>query len=139
MNDFKTQNIIKLFIKNYKLIVVVIFIAAITSYLATFLLKEKFKSVAVVYPVNVYQNSEESSTEQLIQYLLSDEVKQKLSPAAYNQPQIIGSSQLLVFCAWTDITDKDVIAYIDNIATKRNTTIESLSGFKAMIDSTVNN
>lgn len=69
----------------------------------------------------------------------SDEVKQKLSPAAYNQPQIIGSSQLLVFCAWTDITDKDVIAYIDNIATKRNTTIESLSGFKAMIDSTVNN
>jgi nitroreductase len=65
--------------------------------------------------------------------------KEKLAPAAYNQPQIIASSQLLVFCAWADITDKEVVAYIDNIAKTRNVTTESLAGFKGMIDGTISN
>jgi len=79
MNNFNTQAILKLIAKNYKLLALVFITVAIVSYFASFLLKEKYKSVAVVYPVNVFQNSEESSTEQLIQYLLSDEVKNKLA------------------------------------------------------------
>ena len=46
---------------------------------------------------------------------------------------------MLVFCAWADIADKDVVNYIDNIATKRNVEAESLAGFKAMIDGSVTN
>lgn len=65
--------------------------------------------------------------------------KEKLAPAAYNQPQIAASSQLLVFCAWTDITDKEVVAYIENIAKTRNVSTESLAGFKAMIDGSISN
>ncbi len=79
MDLFNTQAIIKLWMKNYKLIIAVFVIAAVVSYFASFLLKEKYKSVSIVYPVNVYQNSEESSTEQLMQYLQSDEVKQILA------------------------------------------------------------
>ncbi len=69
----------------------------------------------------------------------NDDIKQKLSPAAYNQPQIIASSQLLVFCAWTDITEKEVTSYINDISKKRNVSVESLAGFKAMIDGSISN
>ncbi len=79
MEMFNTQAILKLFIKHAKLVISVCFVAAAISFGASFLLKEKYKSVAVVYPVNVGQNSEESSTEQLIQYLLSEDVKTKLA------------------------------------------------------------
>jgi capsule polysaccharide export protein KpsE/RkpR len=79
MENFNTQFILKLISKNFILFIVVFVAATVISYFASFLLKEKFKSVAVVYPVNVFQNSEESSTEQLMQYLLSDVVKQKLA------------------------------------------------------------
>ncbi len=79
MNNFNTQFILKLISKNYILLIIVFLAAATISFFASFLLKEKFKSVSIVYPVNVFQNSEESSTEQLMQYLLSDVVKQKLT------------------------------------------------------------
>jgi len=65
--------------------------------------------------------------------------KEKLAPAAYNQPQIVASSQLLVFCAWTDITEKEIAAYIENIAKTRNIDAEHLAGFKAMMEGTIGN
>ena len=65
--------------------------------------------------------------------------KEKLAPAAYNQPQIIASSQLLVFCAWTDITEKEIAAYVENIANTRNIDAEHLAGFKAMMEGTITN
>jgi LPS O-antigen subunit length determinant protein (WzzB/FepE family) len=39
------------------------------------MLKPKFKSYAVVFPVNLSPSSEESNTEQLLQYFYSEEVK----------------------------------------------------------------
>jgi nitroreductase len=63
--------------------------------------------------------------------------KEKLAPAAYNQPQIIASSQLLVFCAWADITEKQIAAYVENIANIRNIDAEHLAGFKAMMEGTI--
>ncbi len=68
----------------------------------------------------------------------NDQVKKQLSPAAYNQPQILQSSHLLVFCAWTDISEAQVTDYIKNIAITRNIDEESLSEFKATILGTVN-
>lgn len=64
-------------------------------------------------------------------------LKNQLTPAAYNQPQIIGSSHLLVFCAWADITEKEVAVFIQDTATKRKISVESLDGYKAMIVGTI--
>ncbi len=66
------------------------------------------------------------------------DLKNQLSPAAYNQPQIIGSSHLLVFCAWADITEKEVTTFIQDTASKRSIPVESLDGYKAMIVGTIN-
>ena len=69
----------------------------------------------------------------------NDQVKKQLSPAAYNQPQILQSSHLLVFCAWADISEAQVTDYIKNIAITRNIDEETLAGLKASILATVNN
>jgi LPS O-antigen subunit length determinant protein (WzzB/FepE family) len=79
MENFDSLNIIKTILKNKKIVVLVVAAAAVLSYGASFLIKEKFKSNAVVYPVNLFQNSEESPSEQLLQYFLSEDVKYKLA------------------------------------------------------------
>jgi nitroreductase len=61
------------------------------------------------------------------------ELKEKLAPAAYNQPAITESGALLVFTAWKNITNDQVEAYIDQMARIRQVPVESLDGFKNMI------
>ena len=77
MEKFDSLNIIKTIFKNKKVFVLVVIGAAVLSYGASFLIKEKFKSNSVVYPVNLFRNSEESPSEQLLQYFLSEDVKLK--------------------------------------------------------------
>lgn len=67
------------------------------------------------------------------------ELKKQLQPVAYNQPQIVECSHLLVFATWDDVTEKHVDKYIENIANTRGETKESLAGFKEMMMGTVNN
>lgn len=62
-----------------------------------------------------------------------EETKKKLQPAAFNQPQIIESSHILIFAAWTDVTEEHVNDYINNIAQIRGVAIESLKEFKASL------
>jgi nitroreductase len=61
------------------------------------------------------------------------ELREKLAPAAYNQPAITESGALLVFTAWKNITNAQVDAYIDQMARIRQVPVESLDGFKNMI------
>ena len=68
-----------------------------------------------------------------VQVINSAELKAKLAPAAYNQPQINQSSQVLVFSIWNDITEAHVDDYMNDIALERGIPVESLGGFKAMI------
>lgn len=63
----------------------------------------------------------------------NEEVKKKLQPVAYNQPQITESSHLLVFAAWENVTVEHVDEYINSIANVRNVSLESLDGFKASL------
>jgi len=79
MENLNSLNVIKTIIKNLKSIVLIVIVASIVSFAASFLIKEKYKSNAIVYPVNLYQNSEESPSEQLLQYFLSDDIKYKLA------------------------------------------------------------
>jgi len=59
-------------------------------------------------------------------------VKETLKVAANNQPQITEASHVVIFAAWTKVTEEKVDAYLNQIATERNMTMESLAGFKAM-------
>ena len=67
------------------------------------------------------------------------DVKAKLSPAAYNQPQIIGSSELLVFCVPEIITQEYIDAYIQNVADTRGLAFADLQGFNDTIAGTLKN
>ncbi|WP_290790615.1 nitroreductase family protein [Flavihumibacter sp. UBA7668] len=67
-------------------------------------------------------------------FLLEDKtIREKLAPAAHNQPQITESGALLVFAAWNTISQQQVDAYINNIASTRNIDISTLDNFKSAI------
>lgn len=75
MENFNTKEIIAIVLKNKKAILIVTILAAIASTVVSYMLKPKYKSYAVVFPVNLSPSSEESNTEQLLQYFNSEEVK----------------------------------------------------------------
>lgn len=61
------------------------------------------------------------------------ELKKKIQPIAYNQTQIIDCSHLVVFAAWSSVTEAHIDEYIHHTAAVRNATLESLQGFKDML------
>jgi len=61
------------------------------------------------------------------------ELKAKIAPAIYNQPQITEGSHVLVFAAWKEYSIENVDKYINHIASLRGIPIESLDGMKNMI------
>ena len=65
------------------------------------------------------------------------ELREKLKAAAWNQPQIVDASHLLVFANLKEIDKVYVDAYLDMIADTRNQTREDLSGLENMLDNTV--
>lgn len=79
MENFNTKEIIAIVLKNKKAILIVTILAAIASTVVSYMLKPKFKSVAVVFPVNLSPSSEESNTEQLLQFFYSEEVKNRVA------------------------------------------------------------
>lgn len=79
MENLNSLSIAQLIIKKWKTFFVIMLFAGALAFAASFLIKEKYKSIAVLYPINLFQNSEESSSEQLLQYFLSEDVKYKLA------------------------------------------------------------
>jgi capsular polysaccharide biosynthesis protein len=71
------ENIIifKKIFKRRKQLLVVTIVTAVVSYLSCFLITPVFKSVAFVYPSNIVVYSEESTTEQLLQFMNSNEIR----------------------------------------------------------------
>lgn len=65
------------------------------------------------------------------------ETKIRLQPAAFGQQQIIGSSHLIVFAVYENIGIDQVNNIIDLMAQKRQVSIESLSGYKSMLEKAV--
>lgn len=61
------------------------------------------------------------------------ELRQQIQKVAYNQPQIVEASHLLIFAAWNDVTEAEVDAYMQNIAEVRGIPVESLADFKASL------
>ena len=57
MENFNTKDIIPILLKNKKAIIIVTLIAAVASVIVSFMLKPRYKSYALVYPVNLSPSS----------------------------------------------------------------------------------
>ncbi|NBU99590.1 MAG: NAD(P)H-dependent oxidoreductase [Spirochaetia bacterium] len=57
----------------------------------------------------------------------SEELKKKISPPAFNQPQITESSHVLVFTVWKSLTDLQASEYLAYVQSERGVSLESLS------------
>ncbi|MES2763914.1 MAG: hypothetical protein V4677_16985 [Bacteroidota bacterium] len=77
MENFKTEDILKGLLPHWKKLTIVAVLAIIVGIFISspMVIKPLFKSYAVVYPVNLSPSSEESNTEQLLQWFNSEEVK----------------------------------------------------------------
>lgn len=71
--------------------------------------------------------------------LENQELRKKLQPLAYNQPQIVEASHLLIFAAWSNITIEQVREFISNIAETRGVTVDSLKAYQSMIENLISN
>lgn len=63
-----------------------------------------------------------------------EDLKKQLQPVAFNQPQIVEASTLLVFAAWEDYDQQAIDGYIHTIAHTRGVEPETLHAFKAGIE-----
>jgi nitroreductase/dihydropteridine reductase len=61
------------------------------------------------------------------------ELKAKIQPIAYGQPQIVESSHLLIMAAWNEVTAAHIDAYMDLIAETRGMSVSDLGDFKGAI------
>jgi nitroreductase len=64
-------------------------------------------------------------------------IKAKLQVAAYGQAQVGSSSHILVFTVPLKITEADIQAFINNVATTRSIPVPVLDGYKSMMLNTV--
>jgi len=60
-----------------------------------------------------------------------EELRKQIQKVAYNQAVIVESSHLLVFAAYAEISETNILDYIHHIATVRGIPVETLDGFKA--------
>lgn len=63
----------------------------------------------------------------------NEALKAKIQPAAYNQPQIVESSHLLVFAAWNEVTTDKIDAFIQLVSETRNVDIADLKAYRDAI------
>jgi nitroreductase len=62
------------------------------------------------------------------------EWRKKIQPVAYNQSQVTDCSHLIIFAAWSTITEKHINDYVENAAMVRNTTTEAQKGLSDMLN-----
>ena len=61
------------------------------------------------------------------------DLKAKIQPIAYGQPQIAESSHLLIFAAWNEVNEAQVDEYMNLIAETRGMSMSDLGDFKGAI------
>lgn len=66
-------------------------------------------------------------------------VREKLKPAAFNQPPITDASHIVVFAYKKTITDADVDSFVERIADVRGQSRESLEGLETAVKSSMRN
>jgi len=66
-------------------------------------------------------------------------VRERLKPAAYNQPPITDASHIVVFAHKKTVTDADVDGFVERIADVRGQSRESLEGLETAVKSSMQN
>jgi nitroreductase/dihydropteridine reductase len=61
------------------------------------------------------------------------ELKAKIQPIAYGQPQTVESSHLLVFAAWNEVTEEKIDAFMNLVAETRGLPLEALTDYRGAI------
>jgi len=76
-NFFNNTNLLRIIIKWKWHLVVLAVAAALVSLIASspFIMKPRFKSTAIIYPSNILPYSEESQTEQMLQWMSSTDIR----------------------------------------------------------------
>ncbi|MGQ1889267.1 NAD(P)H-dependent oxidoreductase [Thermophagus sp. OGC60D27] len=69
----------------------------------------------------------------------NEQIKEKLSLAAYNQPQVTEASHLFIFSARTNVTNSDVEEFVERVAKTRNIPTESLAEYDKVMKGSINN
>lgn len=64
------------------------------------------------------------------------DVRERLKAASWNQTQITDASQVIVFASYTNVTEKDVDEFMQNISAVREIDLESLKGYSDTIKGT---
>lgn len=65
------------------------------------------------------------------------DLRAKIAPAIYNQPQITEGSHVLIFAAWKEYSNENVDKYINHIATVRGIPTESLEALRNRITGSI--
>ena len=68
----------------------------------------------------------------------TDQIKEKLSPAAHNQPQVTEASHLFIFAVRNQLSGKDIDEYIDRIVKTRGIPHEAVTDFGNIMKGTIN-
>ena len=81
MDNINTEHIIHIIKFHWKKLAIIAFVSIACSavFSSSLFIKPKYKSKAVVFPANLLPYSEESNTEQLLQYLNSEELKNSIA------------------------------------------------------------
>jgi len=64
-------------------------------------------------------------------------LREKLKVASWGQSQVVDASELLVFCAYTEITPEVVDTYVDNKATIQSIPPKNLEGYSGFMKSKI--
>jgi len=69
------MDILKLLFSKRKNIIIITLAGAVLAGIVSFTINPKYKSTALIYPTNIGKYSEESQTEQLMQFITATEVR----------------------------------------------------------------
>ena len=61
------------------------------------------------------------------------ELKAKIQPIAYGQPQTVESSHVLVFAAWNEVNEEKIDAFMNLVAETRGLPLEALADYRGAI------
>ncbi len=64
---------------------------------------------------------------------------EQIKPVAYNQSQITEASHLLVFAAWTNVTEELIAEHLNLVASERNVSLDSLETTKGYLQGLTKN
>ena len=67
----------------------------------------------------------------------SSKVREELKAAAYGQSQVTDASQVFIFAANSDLSEKHIDAFVERTASQRGLSVDSLADLRSMMVSSI--